>query len=126
MNAIKKVLFISLCCCTVLYGCLNFRRCSDNVIGKYYCYNYEDAINYIELLKDGHFIHVFKQAKNLLMDTGSWELSVNGYCQVLLSNWKNFNEKGEDYDEFGNGILYINGNYLDVTPDGSSSTSFKK
>ena len=123
---LKKVLLISFYCCTVLYGCLDLRKCSDNVIGKYYCYNYEDATNYIELREDGNFIHVFKQGRNLLVDKGSWELSVNGYCQVLLSNWKNFNEKGKDYDEFGNGILYISDNHLDITPDGSSSTSFKK
>ncbi len=121
----KKILLISFCS-FVLHGCINLNRCNENIISKYYCYNNKDAINYIEFWENGEFIHVFEKGEHKLVDTGKWEFSKNGYCQILLSNWKNFNEKGEDYEEFGNGILFINGTYLDVTPDGPSSNSFEK
>ena len=112
--------------CIILNGCINLSKCDSNVIGKYYCYNHNDAINYIEFHENGDFEHVFEKGKYRLIDKGKWELSKNGYCQILLNNWKNFNEKGENYEELGNGILFINDNSLDMTPDGPSSTSFEK
>lgn len=113
-------------CLIFFQSCLDLRDCPANVIGKYYCYNNPGATNSLELLENGDFIHLYKIENRTYLDKGKWERSKKGSCQILLSNWKNYNEVGDKFEDFGNGILFINGAYLDMTPDGNSSTSFKK
>ena len=47
--------------CIILNGCINLSKCDSNVTGKYYCYNHNDAINYIEFHENGDFEHVFEK-----------------------------------------------------------------
>lgn len=121
-------LFLYTCSFALMVAsCLDIRECRENILGKYYCHNDPDASNYLELLDNGTFIQVYKKQKIEVSDTGNWMHSNNSYCQILLSSWKNFNEKGGiDFEEFGNGILFVDGDYLNMGPDGVSSTSFKK
>jgi len=43
-----------------------------------------------------------------------------------LSNWKTYNSDGPNFRVFMNGFLWLNGEYIDLGPDGDSSTSFRK
>ncbi|WP_348800601.1 hypothetical protein [Flavobacterium adhaerens] len=106
--------------------CKNLSECNKNIVGRYYCYNDGKAINYIDINEDGTFIHCFKKSSVELKSTGTWSINKDGYCYIELSEWKDFNEKGENFKEFGNGILYSDGEYLNISPDGESSNSFKK
>ena len=110
----------------MLQGCLDLRSCDKDLSGKYYCNHDENSINYLELKKNGTFYHYYKNENVELSNEGSWKKSNDGYCKIELKDWKNFNEKGGAYEEFMLGLLFINGNYLDISPDGESSTSFKK
>ena len=107
-------------------SCFNLRTCSQNLSGKYICNNNPKAINYLELKDDGTFLHYYKVDNIVLTDKGTWVKSNSEYCEIELSEWKNFNELGEKYETFGNGILWINDKYLDISPDGDSSFSFEK
>lgn len=107
-------------------SCLNLRSCNKDVIGRYYCYNNEKATNYLDLNKDGTFFHFYKEGDLELSHSGTWQKSDNGYCQIEFSEWNSYNRQGLNFKEYGNGILFINGDYLDISPDGESSTSFIK
>ena len=112
---------------TILFqSCLDLRTCSQDLSGKYTCNNNPNAINYLELKNDGTFFHYYKEGSVVLTDKGTWVKSNDGYCQVELSEWKSFNELGGKFQTFGNGILWINDKYLDISPDGNSSSSFEK
>jgi len=124
MKAIKFTICILFT--IVLQSCLDLRNCPENVVGKYICNNNQNAENYLLLNEDGTFLHFYKENNKTLEDKGTWKKSDNGYCDIEFSNWKNFNEAGANFQEFGNGILCINGNSLDIGPDGESSTSFVK
>lgn len=124
MNAQKNlILIISI---LLFQSCIDLRTCSQNLSGKYICNNNPNAINYLELNNDGTFFHFYKKGNTVLSNEGTWEKSNNGYCEIELSEWKSFNELGEKFETFGNGILWINDKYLDISPDGNSSTSFEK
>lgn len=122
---VKKILifFISI---LLFQSCLDLRTCSQNLSGKYICNNNPNAINYIELKDDGTFFHYYKEDNVVLTDKGNWVKSNDGYCEIELSEWKNFNELGGKFQTYGNGILWINDKYLDISPDGNSSSSFEK
>jgi hypothetical protein len=109
-----------------LNSCLDLRNCNANIVGKYICSNMPNSTNFIKIKKDGTFLHYYKKNNIVLISQGTWEKSTDGYCKIELSEWKNFNEYGENFDEFGNGILFINGLYLDISSDGNSSSSFLK
>lgn len=107
-------------------SCLNLQPCNKDIIGRYYCKNIKGAVNYLDLNKDGTFFHYFKKDTIVLEHWGNWKWTENGYCYIRLHEWKSFNELGLMYEDYGNGSLYVNGNYLDIGPDGESLTSFKK
>lgn len=104
-NSIKLHFFLFF---FIFSGCLDIKNCNFNISGRYFCYNDYDAVNFIDLNKDGTFIHYYKKGNLILTSQGTWEKSTNGFCYIELSEWKNFNEKGENFKEYGNGILYIN------------------
>ncbi|WP_298782641.1 hypothetical protein [uncultured Polaribacter sp.] len=109
---------------------LIFASCSicpseNEFIGKYYSQK-EGIENYIEIQKNGNFNHFYSKGELTLKHSGTWEKSKNGYCYLEFSEWKNFDEKGEKFEILGNQILYINGKYLDHTPDGETLSSFIK
>ncbi|SHF04014.1 hypothetical protein SAMN05444377_10368 [Flavobacterium fontis] len=110
----------------LLNGCIDINNCNYNISGKYFCSKDDKAINFIDLNVNGTFLHYYKKGTIILTSRGTWEKSTNGYCYIELSEWKNFNEEGENFKEYGNGILYINDNFLDISPDGNSSSSFRK
>ena len=122
---VKKLLifFISI---LLFQSCLDLRTCSQDLSGKYICKNNPKAVNYIELKDDGTFLHYYKNGNVVLTDKGTWMKSNDGYCEIELNEWKNFNELGDKFETFGNGILWINDKYLDISPDGNSSSSFEK
>lgn len=123
-----KLIKTSICILSLILfqSCLDLRTCSENLSGKYICENNKKAENYLLLNENGTFLHYYKQNDKTFEDKGIWKKSKNGYCEIEFSNWKNFNELGENYHDFANGILWISGDYLDNGPDGESSTSFKK
>jgi len=121
-----KILIIVFFLSLVMQNCLNLRSCEKNIYGKYYCKNDNKALNYLELKKDHSYFHYYKKDSIELYNTGHWNKIDDGYCKIELENWKNFNEAGPNYEEFLSAILFINGKYLDLSPDGESSTSFIK
>lgn len=123
-NSTNKILifFFSL----TMQSCLDLRSCDKELSEKYYCNHEKDSVNYLELKKNGTYYHYYKKGEVELANEGSWTKSNDGYCKIELKGWKNFNEKGVDYENFMLGLLFVNGDYLDISPDGESSTSFKK
>lgn len=108
------------------YSCLDLRTCPENIFGKYYCNNSPDAINSLMLHEDGTYLHVYQQDDVILTCNGEWKRTDKSGCVIELTDWKSFNEDGEEYKEFMRGLLFLNGDYLDISPDGESATSFKK
>ena len=111
---------------TLFFSCINLNKCKLDSSKRYYCFNDIKAINYLEFGKNGTFKHYYRKGNTELSHIGRWRENDEGYCYIELNEWKNFNEEGENYQEFGNGILYINGNFLNMSPDGESSYSYKK
>ncbi len=124
LKGIKTTLLISFSS-LVFQGCLDLRSCDKDISGKYYSKGDDNTINYLDINKDGTYYHFCKKNDIELINKGTWEKSSDSYCKIKLKNWKNFNEMGV-YQEFIFGLLYINGDYLDLTQDGTSSTSFKR
>lgn len=120
----KSILFLIITT-LLLVSCWN-RSCNWELSGRYYCYNIKNSKSYIDLHKDGTFQHYFKIEDIELSHIGTWEKTEDGYCKIKLSEWNTYNRDGLDFIEMGNGILYINGDYLDMSPDGQSSSSFQK
>lgn len=108
-----------------LNSCISFRGCNDDIIGKYYVVKKGEFINYLILKEDGNYYHYYKENGIELSSSGKWKKIDDPYCKISVSNWENYNEKGLEYETFGS-IFYINGNYLDRTPDGENWESFKK
>ena len=110
----------------ILLSCLNLRSCPEKISGKFICENNPSAENYLLLNIDGTFEHYYKEEDIVLTQNGTWKRSNDGYCKLEFSEWNNYNEKGIDFEELRNGLFWINGEYLDMSPDGDSSTSFEK
>jgi len=125
-RAMKKYFFITIF--LILESCLSFRSCDWNKLaGRYYCYNNNEAINWLDIKKDGTFQHYYKEGDIKLSHSGTWKKSEKGNCAIEIGDWKTFNEKGKDYELLGSMYLWITDNYyLDIGPDGESSTSFEK
>jgi hypothetical protein len=108
---------------------LTFTGCycpsESEFIGKYYSQK-EGIENYVEIKKNGNFTHFYSKGQLTLKHSGTWGKSKNGYCFLEFSEWKNFDEKGEKFEIFGNKILFINGKHLDHSPDGETLSSFIK
>ena len=109
---------------------LTFTSCSicpseNEFIGKYYSQK-EGIENYIEIKKNGEFNHFYSKGELILKHSGTWKKSENGYCCLEFNEWKNFEEKGGKFEILGNQILFINGKYLDHSPDGETLSSFVK
>lgn len=107
-------------------SCIDLRNCPAQLEGKYFYYNNPKAVNYIKITSNGKFHHYYEEANVTLIDSGTWKKSENGYCYLELSNWKNYNELGKEFETFGNGILWINNDFLDISPDGENNMSLKK
>lgn len=121
----RKILILLLAITALTFqSCLNLRTCNEDIAHRYVCENNSNAINYIDINSNGTFIHTYEEGDVKLTNSGTWEKNKDGYCYLELSDWKTYNEKGLNYEDYNNGILYINGDYLDMSPDGDSSTSF--
>jgi len=123
MNKINQSIFIFL---TVLFlGCNSV--CKNNLEGRYYVKK-DNATNYLELYKNGEFLHYYSENDSIITHRGLWKKSSDGFCKIEFDGWKNFEGKGFDFEKFGNQILFIqnNGNVLNHSPDGSNSNSFIK
>lgn len=113
----------------ILQSCLDFRPChykKTDIVARYYCYNNENAINWLDLNKDGTFSHYYKEGTIQLSHHGTWKRDKKSNCIIKLREWKTFNEDGKEYELLGGSDFFISYNYLDIGPDGESSTSFKK
>ncbi len=121
---IKKIIY-KVVVLSLVASCINLKPCNDKVIGKYYSYSNPKAKNLLILKKDSTFYHYYKENNIKLIDSGKWNFN-DKYCYIEFSEWKNFNEKGLKFEIFGNYILYVNGNHLDITPDGEDIKSFIK
>lgn len=118
----KKLIFI------FLLGllCTRCQICFEKPLGRYYCSNFDNTENYIDFKENGTYYHFFKNDSIELKNTGRWYISEEDNCIIKLRDFKNFNEDGAQYKDFGIYMLWINHNYLDDGPDGESSTSFEK
>ncbi len=123
---IRLILFLNILLVLTLQGCLDLRECPKDVVGKYKCSNDNNASNYLTLKSDGTFEHSYEKNDLVLIDKGTWNISDDNNCVLELSNWKTYNEDGADYSAYANGILFLGYEYLDMTPDGYNSNSFKK
>lgn len=81
--------------------------------------------NYLILNENGNYYHYYKENGVEKSSSGTWEKVDDPYCKIRLTNWENYNEKGLSYNVRGS-IFYINGDYLDTSPDGEDLDSFKK
>lgn len=122
----KIIIAITLLSTFVAQSCLDLRSCNFKVEGRYYINNNESITNYLDLNKDGTFQHFYKKGEVELSHLGKWKKNEKGYCRIELDNWKTYNEDGENFKELASSFLFINGKYLDIGPDGESSTSFRK
>ena len=105
----------------VTISCLPKR---EEMVGRYYC-NRENIVNYLDLHENGTFYHFFQEDSITLENSGKWNvIEDNGYHVIEFENWNDYNEKGTGYEEHSRGLLFINGKYLDVTPDGDGYDSF--
>lgn len=101
-------------------------NCPDQIkIGKYYSRQDTTVVNYLELKPNGSFVHYYKEGKKELKHSGKWKRSKDDDCIIQFIDWRDFNKKGLKYRDLALGMLYINGDYLDDTPDGETNTSFK-
>jgi hypothetical protein len=117
----KKFYFIILLSLTSCSSCFSEKE----FIGKYYSQK-KGIENYVEIKKNGKFTHFYSKGELTLKHSGTWEKNKKGYCYLEFNEWKNFEEKGEKFEILGNQILYLNGKYLDHTPDGGNFSSFLK
>ncbi|AUC14779.1 hypothetical protein BTO06_06310 [Tenacibaculum sp. SZ-18] len=106
-------------------GCLDLRDCTNEVYGIYKCENNLDAENFLLLNKDGTFEHIYREKDIELKHIGNWKRIENS-CILEFSEWYNYNELGNNFEKQGNGVLWINRNFLDISPDGETETSFIK
>ncbi len=118
-----KVIFLFV----LFNSCISLESCNEPLIhGKYSNHRNDGAINYIEIKPDGTYTLYYKEYEFIDISEGEWEFVDDPYCKIRVKNWKNFNEKGLDYEEIRSTIFYVSGNYLNRTPDGNTSTSFRK
>ena len=111
----------------ITISCVNIRNCSKNVIGRYFSEkNNLNITSYLDLKSDGTYYHYYKENGNELMSSGHWKKVEDPYCKIEFFNWENYNEDGLDFLKLNGYILYINGNFLDTTPDGNDIDSYKK
>jgi len=121
-----KKYFLMLLLGCIIQGCLDLRNCSSDIKGRYYCYNNEKAINWLDIKKDGTFSHYYKEDTLNFSHHGTWKMREKSNCVIEFDSWKSFNEDGKNYEKYGSNFLYKSSNYLDISSDGSSSTSFEK
>jgi hypothetical protein len=96
------------------------------MVGRYNC-NRGNIVNYLNLYENGTFYHFFQEDSIKLENSGKWDvIEDNGYHVIEFENWNDYNEKGTGYEEHSRGLLFINGKYLDVSPDGNDFDSFVK
>jgi hypothetical protein len=96
----------------IIQGCLDLRSCDlDKLEGRYYCYNNENAINWLDIYQDGTFEHYYKERDTKLSHSGTWEKSKKNNCIIELDGWKSFNEHGASYEEYGNESLSVSSNW---------------
>ena len=70
MNKYFSILFLVL----IFQSCLDLRSCDFNKLhGRYYCYNNEKTLNWLDLKKDGTFSHYYKQGSIELSHHGTWK-----------------------------------------------------
>lgn len=119
-----RLILISIVFSSSFTSCLDLSKCSNNVVGKYKCNNLPEAANILELKYDGKFVHTFSFKKESFIDSGNWEFDKKNSCIIEFSNWKNYNEFGESYQNFGSSVLFINGKYLSISPDGYGCSDF--
>lgn len=123
----KIMLIVTLTLIFILEGCISFGGCHDDIEGRYFSERKsENVINFLDLNKDGAYYHYYKEGSIEVYGSGKWKKVDDPYCKIRLDNWKNFNIKGLDFESLPGTLLYINGEYLDRTPDGNDLDSFKK
>jgi hypothetical protein len=122
-----KKIFFAIISILLLQNCISIRSCDKLINGKYYAKNNTETIIYLDLKNDGTFYHYFKNQTNEFSHFGTWEISKDGYCKIEFSEWENYNKDGVDFHKHIDGMtLFINGNSLDYTPDGSNSKSYRR
>ena len=115
-----------ICICFLADSCVSLRSCDSDLSGRYYCNNDNNAVNYLDINKDGTYLHFFKKESIELTSKGTWKKVDDSYCKIELEDWRDYNVNGENYEDYILALLFINGGYLDISPDGDSSNSFKK
>ncbi|WP_396179842.1 hypothetical protein [Flavobacterium sp.] len=93
--------------------------------GRYYNKSDRNATNYLVIKDNGTYFHYYKKDSVELYHKGVWQKAKNENCVFEFKNWKSYNERGQDYDDYGIYLLFVNGNYLDNGPDGNSASSFE-
>lgn len=85
----KKIAFIFLIVTMTISCCYN----DNNVIGKYYSYQYENGVvHYVELFPDSTYNHVYIQNGVINENKGVWTIyrKTNSRIFVDFHNWENF------------------------------------
>lgn len=124
MKTIKIVqILILILIVSILEGC--FRKCNyESIIGEYFIEEEKGVIHSLVLNSDDTFLHFYKKGQTELSSSGNWEWY---NCQIRLNEWHSYGK----FDESCPGIcinttLFVQGKYLNFTPDGNSRNSFIK
>ena len=121
LNIINVILLIAIF--LAFNNCSLKRSCNFSVTGKYLCHKFDDAYIFLEIKKDGSYIQIFRDKSSNLSNKGTWKKED---CLIRLRKWKDYNEKGADYEDYELGILFIRDQFLNITPDGYTTDSFVK
>lgn len=108
----------------IIGGCTSCNE--EKLVGKYYKETKIGVENYLEIKENGFFLHYFSNNDTILKHEGKWNLNDKGFCQIEFNGWNNFDDKGINFEKLGNQILFIDGSFLNYSPDGNTLSSFKK
>lgn len=108
----------------VLMQACGIKSC-DFLFCRYYNNSDDKAINYLDIKDNGTYLHYYKKNSIEFSQEGTWKKAKDENCIIEFKNWKSYNERGKNYEDYEVYLLFINGHYLDNSPDGNSSSSFE-
>jgi len=126
-NLIHIFLFFSLS--LVLHGCIDLAADCSNIPGKYYDIDDSTFNHYVELYKDGTFLHYCKREGHEYSHTGKWWEGRKN-CMIELDGWEIYGQPllrqldGFNNAEFGSGMgnlmFWPTRKFLRIHPDGTN------
>ncbi len=73
------------------FSCNTDDQCNSNILslkGDYYNYFEEDVLNYIKVLPNNTYQHIYQKDSIKIIDTGNWLITDSINCKVAFKNWR--------------------------------------